>query len=31
MTSTYSVHYGSTIISYEISFAARKTLTIEVS
>lgn len=27
---TYSVQYGTTIISYEVSFAARKTLAIEV-
>ena len=30
MTPTYSVQYGSTLISYEVSFAARKTLAIEV-
>jgi len=30
MTSPYSVQYGSTLISYEVSFAARKTLAIEV-
>ena len=30
MTPTYSVQYGNTLISYEVSFAARKTLAIEV-
>ena len=30
MTSPYSVQYGSTLISYEVSFAARKTLVIKV-